>query len=326
VTGGNSFSCTVSTLDPSSPNCENGDYEGNEFLVWNKSELLAGDATIDTDFNPPGEDTSEFPIIPAKSRSSTSTLWMLSAFGTEPYAGLNELNVWSVDGVPGVDTSSTSAVTTIAVTPFANPPSAKQEGTSNTIDTGDFRLLDAVFRDGHLWGSGNDACQPSGDSTSRACLQYFELLISGGAVLNQDFSFGTKSAYDYYPSVDLDSADDLITSFTQSSSTEFPSAFVDGRLLGDTKNTLGTPVLFQAGAKSYISNDPDGPPFRWGDYSGAGVDPNDQTAVWVAAEYATSQATDLNWGTSIAEARVLATAPPLRRARRRPKPRLRLRP
>ena len=55
VTGGNSFSCTVSTPDPGNPNCSNGDYEGNEFLVWNKSELLAGAATIDTDYNPPGE-------------------------------------------------------------------------------------------------------------------------------------------------------------------------------------------------------------------------------------------------------------------------------
>lgn len=75
VTGGNSFSCT--------PNCNTGPFEGNEFLVWNKSEMIAGDATIDTDFFPPSEDNTGFPIVPAKSRSSTSTLWMLSAFGTE---------------------------------------------------------------------------------------------------------------------------------------------------------------------------------------------------------------------------------------------------
>jgi hypothetical protein len=309
VTGGNSFSCTVSAKDPANPNCANGDFEGNEFLVWNKSELLAGDATIETDFNPPSEDTSDYPIIPAKSRSSTSTLWMLSAFGQDSDASRNELNIWSVDGVPGVGLGSANTLTTIPVTPFLLPPSVPQKGTSKTIDTADFRLIDAVFRDGHLWGSGNDTCKPSGDTITRACLQFFEVLTGGASpVVNQDFSFGTKNAYDYYPSVDLDSADDLITSFTQSSSTEFPSAFVDGRLVGDTKNTIGTPVLFQAGAKSYISNDPNGPPFRWGDYSGAGVDPNDQTAIWVAAEYATAATVGLNWGTSIANARVLAAA------------------
>ena len=306
MTGGNSFSCTVSALNPSNPNCNNGDYEGNEFLVWNKSELMAGDATIDTDFFPPGEDNTDFPIIPAKSRSSTSTLWMLSAFGTEPNPPspptvLDELDIWSLTGVPGVGMGTSAADTIATITDFTDPPSATQKnGGGNTINTGDQRVLDVVFRDGILWGSNTDACKPSGDTTARACMQFFEVLTGGASpTVNQDFSFGTKNAYDYYPSVDLDSSDDLITSFTQSSSTEFASAFVDGRLAGDTVNTLGTPVLFQAGTKAYNGT-------RWGDYSGAGVDPNDQTAIWVGAEYATGATTGLNWGTWIAEARLLA--------------------
>jgi hypothetical protein len=290
VTGGNSFSCN--------PDCNDGPQEGSEFLVWNKSELLAGAATIDTDFNPPPEDTSGFPIIPAKSRSSTSTLFMVSAFG-------DELNIWTVTGVPP---GSVSTNTIATVTAFTMPPSAPQKNNSaHNIDTGDERILDAVFRDGLLWASSDDACKPSGDTTQRSCMQFFEVLTGGASpVVNQDFSFGTKSFYDYYPSVDLDSSDDLITSFTQSSSNEFPSGFVDGRLAGDPVNTLGTPVLFQAGARAYNSNDTSGLPFRWGDYSGAGVDPSDQTAIWVAAEYATSATVGLNWGTSIAKARLIA--------------------
>jgi hypothetical protein len=306
VTGGNSFSCTVSSINPSNPNCANGDFEGNEFLVWNKSELLAGDATIDMDLFPPGQDNTDFPIIPAKSRSSTSTLWMLSAFGTEPNPTgpptvLDELDIWSLTGVPGVGMGTSAADTIATITDFTDPPSATQKnGGGITIDTGDQRVLDVVFRDGILWGSDTDACKPSGDTTTRACMQFFEVLTGGASpTVNQDFSFGTQNAYDYYPSVDLDSSDDLITSFTQSSSTEFASAFVDGRLSGDTVNTLGTPVLFQAGTKAYNGT-------RWGDYSGAGVDPNDQTAIWVAAEYATGATTGLNWGTWIAEARLLA--------------------
>ena len=289
ATGGNSFSCN--------PDCNDGPQEGSEFLIWNKSELLAGDATIDTDFNPPAEDTSGFPIIPAKSRSSTSTLFMVSAVG-------NELNVWTVTGVPPGSVADNTIKT---VTAFTMPPSAPQKNSSHNIDTGDERILDAVFRDGLLWASGNDTCKPSGDTTQRSCMQFFEVLTGGASlVVNQDFSIGTKNFYDYYPSVDLDSSDDLITSFSQSSSNEFPSAYVDGRLAGDPVNTLGTPVLFQAGAKAYSSNDTSGFPFRWGDYSGAGVDPSDQTAIWVAAEFATSSTVGLNWGTSIAKARLIA--------------------
>ena len=159
VTGGNAFSCN--------PDCNDGAYEGNEFLVWNKSELLAGDAFIDTDFNPPAEDPSDFPIIPAKSRSSTSTLFMISAFS-------DQLNIWSVTGVPP---GSMATFTTATVTAFTDPPPAPQKnGGANPIDSGDSRREDAVFRDGHLWASGTDTCKPSGDTTTRSCLQYFEVL------------------------------------------------------------------------------------------------------------------------------------------------------
>ena len=73
--------------------------------------------------------------------------------------------------------------------------------------------------------------------------------MTGGASpsVSRDFAFGTKSFYDYYPSIDLDSADDLITSFTQSSGTEFPSAYVDGRLATEVNNVLGMPVVIEGG-------------------------------------------------------------------------------
>ena len=168
VTGGNSFSCTVSSQDPSDPNCENGDYEGNEFLVWNKSELLAGDESIDTDYylpglEAPGQDDSDFPIISAKSRSSTSTLWMASAcvntFSDPNCPG--GLNIWAITGVPGVDSGSTPTLTTTTI-PFVNPPpvATQDPGSANPIDTADGRLIDAVYRDGILWASGGAACTP----------------------------------------------------------------------------------------------------------------------------------------------------------------------
>lgn len=133
---------------------------------------------------------------------------------------------------------------------FSDPPVAPQKGnTTNPIDTGDARMENAVFRDGLLWGTGSAACKPPGDSTTRSCLQFLEVLTAGATpTLNQDFIFGTKNLYDYYPSVDLDNFDDIVTSVTQSSSTEFPSAYLDGRLQTDSLDTLGTPVLIRAGA------------------------------------------------------------------------------
>ncbi len=51
-----------------------------------------------------------------------------------------------------------------------------------------------------------------------------------------------------------------------------------------------------------ISEIPAYTPNRWGDYSGVGIDPLDQTKVWVAGEYALNNGTGSSeWGTFIAE-------------------------
>lgn len=62
--------------------------------------------------------------------------------------------------------------------------------------------------------------------------------------------------------------------------------------------------LRQVAGVSYVADhlSPTPPPNRWGDYSGAGIDPSDQTKVWVAGEYAPKNRTGKSeWGTWIAE-------------------------
>jgi len=287
VSSGVSFSC--------SPNCGHGPQVGNEFVVWNKSEVIAGAANVHTDYFPPPEDFSGFPIMPAKSRSSTSTLFMASAPDNR---NPTSLTLWKLTGVPDGLTGTKVATTDLTINNLPDPPNAKQkDSTSILIDSGDARLLDAVYRDGKFWTVATTSCTPTGDTAARSCMRFIEVLTGGGVPsVNQDFNFGTKSAHDYYPSVDLDSSDNLITSFSQSSGAEFASAFLSGRLDSDPINTLGTPLLFKGGEATYIGR-------RWGDYSGAGIDPADQSVIWLVAEYAATGAS-INWGTWIAKARI----------------------
>jgi len=56
VSSGVAFSCN--------PTCSGGPQVGNEFVVWNKSEVIAGAASVHTDYFPPPEDFSGFPIMP----------------------------------------------------------------------------------------------------------------------------------------------------------------------------------------------------------------------------------------------------------------------
>lgn len=289
VTSANAFACTT--------NCNVGGFQGNLVFVWNKAQLLAGALSVAVDsFGPPADGTGSI-IQPVKSRTSTSTLFMASANGSN-------LDIWTLDGVPGVGGGTMPTIASAAINSLSLPPRAKQKDSQESPDTGDTRIQDAVFRDGQLWASADTGCVPAGDSMLRSCMRFIQVTTSNLSVA-QDFDFGTSGSYYYYPSIDLDVDDNLLTAFTRSSTTEFPSAYIDARRSTDPVDTLGTPVLFQAGVTSYSSTN--NPP-RWGDYSGAGIDPADETSVWVAAEYTTSGA-NVNWGTSIAKATVPTGSP-----------------
>ncbi|HYL60340.1 MAG TPA: choice-of-anchor D domain-containing protein [Candidatus Acidoferrales bacterium] len=288
VTSANAFTC--------SPNCSATGFQGNEFVVWNKADLLAGAMNPSLDFFGPPQDTTNSIIQPAKSRSSTSTLFMASADSSS-------LNIWSLDGVPGVGGGTMPTVTSKVINNLAMPPPAHQKNPKSILlDTGDTRLQDAVFRDGQLWASGDTGCVPSGDSTERSCMRFIEVTTANMSVV-QDFDFGTSGDYYYYPAIDLDSADNLMTAFTRSSANEFPSAYVDARLASDPANTLGAPLFYKAGITDYTSTHK-----RWGDYSGAAIDPSDQSSFWVAAEFAAA-GNNVNWGTWIAKATITTGSP-----------------
>jgi hypothetical protein len=271
---------------------------GSEFVVFNKAQLLAGTSAT-TQFFPP--DQGFFSIQPAHSLSSTTSLFMAAVdFGTA-----TSMRIWFVTGVPGVEGGATLATTDRAINPLAIPPSAVQQGASTLIDTNDNRLLDAVFRDGSLWVAANSACTPSGDFLPRACLRFIQVLTDSLTVA-QGFNFGTPQTYYYYPVIQTDSANNLITVFSRSSSVEFASVYASDRLVTDPPNTLQPPVLIHAGEApsqlSFVNM------LRWGDYSGAGIDPVDQTTVWVAGEYARVEGGS-EWGTWIAQLTPATTNP-----------------
>ena len=287
VTSANAFACTT--------NCNVGGFQGNEFVVWNKADLLAGVISPRNQFFMPPQDNTNSIIQPAKSRTSTSTLFMTSANGSN-------LDIWSLDGVPGVGGGTVPTVTSRIINNLAMPPPAHQQNSKATLDTSDTRLQDAVFRDGQLWAAGDTGCVPAGDSAERSCMRFIEVTTSNMSVV-QDFDFGTSGDYYYYPAIDLDSADNLMTAFTRSSANEFPSAYVDARFSTDEANTLGTPLRYMAGVTSYASKH-----LRWGDYSGAAIDPSDESSFWVAAEFAAA-GTNVNWGTWIAKATIATGSP-----------------
>src|SRR5262249_16112455 len=173
-------------------------------------------------------------------------------------------------------------------TTLSSPPDARQKGTNALIVTNDNSLLDAVYRDGKLWVSATSACTPPGDTAVRACARYIQIATADLTVIRSD-DLPNVCMYYYYPAIQLDSVGNLITVFSGSSSTSFASVYVSGQLAG-SPGTFQTPVSIKDGEGPYTPN-------RWGDYSGAGIDPSG-TTVWVGGEYALADGT---WGTWIGQ-------------------------
>ncbi len=266
---------------------------GTEFLVIKKADLVSGVSAAAT-FFPPNQ--GSFTIQPAYSLSSTCnaasvcTLYLAAV----AFNSATSIRVWAVQGVPGVGAGVTFTTASFPIGALTSPPDAQQFGTTVLIQTNDNRLLDAVFRNGVLWVSANSACKPSPDTQTRACLRLIQLSTTGGLATLQDFDFGASGTYFYYPAIQLDSTGNLISVFSGSSALQYAGVFASGQRTTDGANTFQTPVLIKAGENSYT-------PFanRWGDYSGAAIDPSTQATVWVAGEYARIEGGS-EWGTWLA--------------------------
>jgi hypothetical protein len=189
----------------------------------------------------------------------------------------------------------------VPVAAYGNPPSATQQGGGTFIDTGDTRVLNAEWRDDRLVAT--HTVGVSGAAHAR----WYEFDTSGlSPTLTQQGTFSPGSGiHTYFPSIAIAENGSLGMTFMQSSSTQFMSMYVTGRLLADTLGTMQTPVLAKPGEANYIAFDCDqvSEPnvCRAGDYSGITVDP-DLTNVFCAAnEYATSGPAfnSANWGTHI---------------------------
>ena len=294
----------VLTGNAFSPTAGGDKFQGTEFVVINKTKLLSGMA-IASLFPP---DQGDFAIEPAQQltkTSSTDALYMAAV--NSSLASTSTIDVWTIRGVPGDTTNplQTPQVTPLNIATISQPPNAQQKDPGNTgilIDTNDDSLLDASFRDGppgSLWVSANDACTPSGDTATRSCLRFINVSIDAGGAMSvtQDFDYADLGTYYYYPAIRTDAAGDLFAAFSGSSSSSFASAYAGAQSAGNI-NVLTNLSVTRAGDASYTIS-----PTRWGDYSGAGVDPSD-LSVWLGAEYGTAiPILGSFWGTEITEAK-----------------------
>jgi hypothetical protein len=171
----------------------------------------------------------------------------------------------------------------------------------------DSRIMNADESNGQIVAA-QEVTDLAGDEVN---VQWYQIDVSSGTpkLVQVGDVGGGPSVYDAYPGIAINSSGAIGMTYIQSgsSSGQFMSMYVTGRLATDQLGTMEKPQLVKAGAgvSVYLGG-------REGDMSGISVDPTNNS-FWAANEFAdpiNPQA--LNWGTAIAHFQVVATPLPPR--------------
>ncbi len=281
-----------------------GPFIGAQYWILNKAEMLAGNRFIDLATNQPIAN-SNFAIRPAQHLSSTSIAYMaencettvaviivgLCATSTTTGAGIN---VYTITGTP--PGTVTVTVTTVPISAPGFPPNADQPGhpaDSNDLNTGDNRMQSVVWQNNLLWTALNSDCTPTGDTTDRSCVRLDQIstVTPGSPVILQDFDLGIVGAYVFYGAVSLDSSNNLVVVYGESSSTIYPSLEVTGQLATAAPSSLANAATVATGSALELST-------RYGDYFWAATQPKTPNTFWVSGEFRQVQLFQ-GWSTEI---------------------------
>ncbi|MET0623332.1 MAG: Calx-beta domain-containing protein, partial [Pyrinomonadaceae bacterium] len=204
------------------------------------------------------------------------------------------VSVWRIAPTyPPADVNMTLQ-TTINIGAYAVPPNARQPGCTATLDTGDNRMYNAVWRNNRLYAAFTEAHDWGGGGGTVAAVRFLKINTSSNtAELNQ--TYGADGLNYSFPAIATDNADNIVLAFACTGTGEYASIRYTGRLATDT-TTQGSAEL-KAGVQC-LNGD------RFGDYQGASIDPADGSKVWVYGEWAanTPGADSIwDWGTWVGQ-------------------------
>jgi hypothetical protein len=204
------------------------------------------------------------------------------------------INVYAITGTPPGPVAVT--VNTVATSAPGFPPNADQPGhpaDANDLNTGDNRIQSVVWQNNLLWTALNSDCTVTGDTTDRSCIRLDQIstATAGSPLLLQNFDLGIKGAYVFYGAVSLDSNNNLVMVYGESSLSIYPSLEVTGELATASAGSLGSAQTIAAGSALELST-------RYGDYFWAATQPKTPNTFWVSGEFRQVQLFQ-GWSTEI---------------------------
>jgi len=267
-------------------------------IVIDKSTALdSNPATLA--FSQTDRDPVDFTLMPAVMHGSVSgdPMWFVMESGDALGSAIRVVKMIDVLDSP------TFTDTDLSVGAYVFPPNADQPGSGSfgRIQTNDSSIISAAWRNDRLFAAHSIGLP----STAQSHVRWYEFDSSGSSpsLTQQGTIDPGVGIHTYYPSIEIAPNGDVGMTFMQSSSTQFMSMYVTGQNSANLPGQMRTPILAQAGLRTYRAFDcVIGTIFvddcRAGDYSGISIDPNFSNMFCAANEYATSKGSN-NWGTWI---------------------------
>jgi len=174
------------------------------------------------------------------------------------------------------------------------PIDAPQQG-GGDLQANDWRGQDAEYRDGYIWMSNAQSCNP-GDGTVN-CVRWAQIDPVGpnGPIVIDADVIGGNGEYRSFPDLAVDSCGNMMMGYSKTSTSSNPGVYATGLEKG---SLLYEPEIeVRAGEAVYDAFD--GSPHRWGDYTEMTIAPDGST-FWYLGEYSKDISnTSGNWGTWI---------------------------
>jgi len=268
------------------------DFNGVNIYVFDKKGLYentGSNFTLLQDLNFDG-----FTICPVTTYDNTvDTLYLV-----EEYNGFEGLmRVSTITGPVG------SEVLTLNAAFPSSPdlwsffgPQAPQLGSTSVIDAGDGRVNNAVYRGGFIWCAHTVYPLTSSGEPS-AAIQWWQIATNGTVAQRGRVEDQSGATFYSYPSMGVNSSNDVLIGFSRFSATQFASGNYVFRFGTDPVNTMRGDTVLRAGEAPYFKTN-GGQVSRWGDYTSSVVDPVNDRDFWTLQQYAAQPVGGVDrWGT-----------------------------
>jgi hypothetical protein len=266
-----------------------GDFQYAKIRVVPKAGPYAGGPAPFFDFTrmKNADNTIAFTVQPCHTFGAPQVEYLVNT----AYPSGNRITLWRIQN-PAAPVLTRA---TVAVSPYSLPPNAEQQGGAPPLNTGDVRMLHAIFRGDSVWAAFTTV--RNWGAGNRASIHWVQLRAAANTLV-QEGVYGTRRAHYFYPAPCPDNNGNMIMVFSRSSATDYGSMAYTGRRATDPLGSLQASTLVRAGAGHYQQLDSGGRN-RWGDYNGVAADPSAPRVIWVYSEFAAAVDT---WGTWVSSA------------------------